>query len=126
MPEYGRDFRTMPRFDWSMVDGFANLWEAAYWRLRTPRGSLEYAPDYGLDVTTFVQRPWNAATKYELETLVAAELEKDERFDRVFVETEQFDLERLRLSIRVVLEDEEEFVLVLGVDRMTVEVLRAE
>jgi hypothetical protein len=125
MPDYGRDFRTLSRFDWTLIEAKQNLIEAAYWRLVTPRGALEYDPDYGLDIRLFVQRPWNTITKYELETMIAAELEKDIRFNRVFVDTTQESLEQIKIGIRIELEDEEEFELVLKLSKMTVEVLRA-
>ncbi len=125
MPDYGVDFRSLPTFDWGTKSGASNLLEAAYWRLVTPRGALSYDPDYGLDLRQFVQRPWNPSLKYEMETLIAAELEKDPRIERAFVDAQQIDLEQVQISIRIRAEEDEEFTLVIGVNKLTLEVLRA-
>jgi hypothetical protein len=53
--------------------------EAVIKRITTPRGGLFYDPDYGVDVREYLNAPIDDARLFELQGLIEAELEKDER-----------------------------------------------
>lgn len=66
-----------PRF--KLTSGFLNLAKALARRLITPRGTLDYAPDYGYDVRDWLNHDTGQASKFTLQAAIDAECQKDER-----------------------------------------------
>lgn len=62
-----------------LVSGFINLANALVRRLITPRGTLDYAPDYGYDVRDWLNHDTGQASMFTLEAAIDAEMQKDER-----------------------------------------------
>ncbi|WP_337869853.1 hypothetical protein [Meiothermus sp.] len=121
MVDLGTDYSLIER---RRKSGLDNLIGAIIRQLQTPLGGLFYDPGYGFDVRETVQAPWNAQTKYELETFVQAAVERDPRVLEAEVEAEQRDLERIHITIRGQTAVGP-FALVIAVTGLSVEVLRA-
>ena len=66
-----------PRF--KLTSGFLNLAKALARRLITPRGTLDYAPDYGFDVRDWINHDTGQASRFTLQAAIDAECQKDER-----------------------------------------------
>ncbi len=107
------------------ITGPAVVLEACARRLMTRRGSLRGAPDYGYDLTTRIGARVSAVGLERMKAAIEAELEKDERVKRAKVTKFTRDGETYRLTIGIVLATGS-FTLVLKVDSVTVEILRAD
>lgn len=127
MTDFGVDLAALPDLDplFSLVSGRAVLLEAIARRLRTPRGALFYDPEYGLDLTGYVNESLSRADALALEAALAAECRKDERI-RAAGASVAFEpaTRTLRITVRL-FDDAGPFELVLSVDRVTVQLLRA-
>jgi hypothetical protein len=99
--------------------------EACARRLMTRRGSLRGAPDYGYDLTTRIGARVSNVGLERMKGAIEAELEKDERVARCNVTKFSREGDTYRLTIGVVLATGA-FTLVLKVDSVTVEILRAD
>jgi phage baseplate assembly protein W len=64
---------------WGVSDGFTNLAAAIARRLDTERGSLFYAPDYGMDLKAYLNQDMSEADMSALQGAIASEIEKDPR-----------------------------------------------
>lgn len=62
-----------------LASGFINLANALVRRLITPRGTLDYAPDYGYDVRDWLNHDTGQASMFTLQAAIDAECQKDER-----------------------------------------------
>lgn len=111
------------------VTGARLIAEAVYRRLTTARGQLPGDPNYGIDVTELMH---DGATAAELATLrgrIAAEISKD---DRIIPESLSVKLDlagagvarMLTIRIRGLSVQNDVFELVLGVDGVTVDLLK--
>jgi hypothetical protein len=90
--DFATDASAIPDLDLAMVKaGTANLGEALYRRLITPRGGLFYDPDYGFDVRQWINQHGTTDLIYELATGVALECEKDPRVLRAAADVVQLD-----------------------------------
>lgn len=77
--------------------------EAIMCSLLHPPGTLWWAPDRGLDIRSFLHKPFDAAT---IEIAVQSEVEKDERVDSATVVATQLG-DELQLRINVTLTGDE-------------------
>lgn len=66
-----------------LVTGGVILGEAAYRRLTTQRGTLEYDPNYGFSLAGWLNKRMTPDELAEAPSLIRAELLKDERLERV-------------------------------------------
>jgi phage baseplate assembly protein W len=124
--DLGTDFNLGEDLDanLSLVSGVTGLGQALARRLRTPRGGLWYAPDYGTDLRQYVLAPVFSARAMEM--AAAAECRKDERVEAVKARAVQGDdPSSVELTIDVETADGP-FALVLNVSAVTVELLRIE
>lgn len=64
------------------VDGIRCLAEACFRRIITPRGSLIYDPNYGYDITSFLNADLTQGDIARISQGVDSELVKDERVSR--------------------------------------------
>lgn len=127
MADFGTDMSALPDLSFSLKRGLGNLAEAIARRLITPRGGLFYDPSYGLDLRQYLGEALTDEVRYEIETLTAAECEKDERV--LSATATLIDGPPQARSLRVALELETAdgpFRLILRVDAVNVEVLRAD
>lgn len=120
----GRDIGAYPDLDWRVREGVENLREGLLRRLTTPRGSLWYAPNYGLDLRVYLNETITPETLEEIRILVEQECEKD---PRVLLASAQVGIAPgHQLVVKVVAEtDDAPVELVVSVDRLNVEVLNA-
>lgn len=125
MADFGTDLSALPDLSFDLKSGRDNLAEALARRLITPPGGLFYDPTYGLDLREYLNDAITDEVRYEIETLVAAECEKDERI--LAAEATLIDTGTPRmLQLAIALETAEgPFRLILVVDAVSVEVLRA-
>lgn len=127
MADFGVDISALPDLDFRLQSGLPNLAEAVARRLMTPRGGLFYDPDYGLDLRQYLNEALTDEVRYEIETLVAAECEQDERILAANATVVEGPPQARALRILIELETAEgPFRLLLGVNAVSVEVLRAE
>lgn len=62
-----------------LASGFVNLANAMVRRLITPRGTLDYAPDYGYDVRDWLNHDMGQVAISTIEAAIDAECQKDDR-----------------------------------------------
>lgn len=86
--DFGTDLSALPVFGVVSKSGLPNLTEALYRRLITPRGGLFYDLDYGTDICQYLNETWSDDIKFELESLIPREWEKDPRVLEATVEAE--------------------------------------
>jgi phage baseplate assembly protein W len=81
LPTYGHDLSCTNDLDPNMieVDGLTTLTQAIFRRLITPRGTLLDDPNYGYDVTQFVNDDLSPADISRIGTQIDQELLKDQR-----------------------------------------------
>lgn len=112
----------------SVVTGRRLIAEAVYRRLITPRGRLSYDPDYGTDVTAFINEDVTVSEINDLQAAIIDECNKDERVLDVDVSIEApggVVGADGKYTITIVLFDADgPFELVLVIDQVTVEILR--
>lgn len=90
--EFAVDASAIPDLDLAVEKtGYANLGEALFRRLITPRGGLFYDIDYGFDVRQWINDHGTEDRIYELATGIALECEKDPRVEAAMVEVVQLD-----------------------------------
>lgn len=114
----------------TLVNGPLNLANALLRRSITPRGSLRYAPNYGIDVRELLEEDASAAqidaTRRDLE----AEYEKDDRVLDASVEiTRSSDEGGGFMAVDITAKIETEagpFTLVMKINQVTAEVLAVE
>ncbi|MDW8269356.1 MAG: hypothetical protein RMN24_09335 [Anaerolineae bacterium] len=127
MADFGIDMSALPDLDFGLKSGTANLAEAIARRLVTPRGGLFYDPSYGLDLRQYLNEALTDEVRYEIETLVAAECEKDERVLSAMATLIDGPPQARSLQVAVELETADgPFRFVLSINGVTVEVLRAD
>jgi phage baseplate assembly protein W len=118
------DISAIPDLAFKPMTRLENLEEALLRRLTTPRGGLFYDPEYGLDVREYLNAALSDAEKFELETFIALECEKDERVNSAISTITQPS--PVSLIVEVLIETTDaDVTLVMGVHQNTVEVLRA-
>lgn len=126
MADYGTDLSALPDLSFNLQSGSANLAEAIARRLVTPRGGLFYDPSYGLDLRQYLGEALTDEVRYEIETLVGAECEKDERILSARATLIDGPPQARSLQVAVELETADgPFRFVLSINGVTVEVLRA-
>lgn len=78
MTDFGTDIGGVDDLDWNItpVDDRTALAQALVRRITTPRGALWYAPDYGYDITAYINTSADPAV---IESSAAGELLNDER-----------------------------------------------
>lgn len=107
-----------------MASGLRNLGNALARRLQTPRGSLPWDRDCGLDVRSLLLSPLSPVQLAAMQSAISREVEKD---DRVLACECALTLDGnglLRAELTVDTADGP-YRLVLGVDQLTVEILEA-
>lgn len=105
-----------------LVDELQGLAQAIYRRLTTPRGSLLRAPNYGLDVRSFLGLEMTRPMMAQVGAQIRLEILKDERVQSCAVEV--LSATRESLSLRIVGEASEgPFRLTLAASAITVELL---
>lgn len=106
-----------------MVSGLDNLGEALLRRYQTPRGGLWYAPDYGRDVRSYLNRDIGPGDLYPIQAELADEAEQDERVLSAAVTITLTGPRSARMRVACVTAAGP-FNLVLAVTAMKVQVLR--
>src|SRR5574337_487746 len=83
MTDFGQDVSTFPDLDpsFSALTGPRVVAEAIARRLSTPRGSLPFYPDYGIDVRDWVNESITRDRLAQFRRALEAEVVKDERVD---------------------------------------------
>lgn len=124
---FGTDLEIFPDLSLTRtVGGWPNLAGALARRFITPRGALWYAPGYGLDLRQYLNEALTPELAEEVRMLVEQECEKDPRVLLAEAELDVSAWPQGRLTVRVrVQTDEGPHELILGVDRVSVEVLNA-
>jgi phage baseplate assembly protein W len=125
--DFGSDVSAIPDLDpaFTLRTGARVLGEALARRLMTPSGSLFYDPDYGLDLRAFLNESFTPRTAAKLQTLIAAEVQKDPRVASVAVVV-TFNPAARTMRVQLSVEaDAGPFQFVLGVDAVTVALLQA-
>lgn len=105
---YGSDWRDLSTLDFSRLEGKKLLKRALERRLTTPRGSIFYAPDYGFDLSQYLQADWDSQIEMEMLTKAATELEKDRRVIEASLFVKDKTLSTLEIRVSVVARDETE------------------
>lgn len=120
--DYGTDIRISKVV--SLSSGLRNLQDALIRRLSTARGSLFYDPDYGLDLRLFVNQEINADVLDQIRASLEQQLELDERVKNIDA-TVKYDASNFKLNIRIQVTPNigQTFILVVSVDKLTVELL---
>lgn len=127
MADFGTDIGAITQQGFVVLSGADNLVAALLRRLITPRGGLFYDPTYGFDLRAYINEAFTDEVRFELETLVAAELEKDPRVFRAnAVVLDTGLIPQGTINIRIDFETAQgPFRLILAADQVSVEVLRA-
>lgn len=125
MDGFGIDISATPDLNFNYKSGLANLRERLLRRLTTPRGSLHYDPDYGMDIRLLLNESLSPEVQYEYAVLIAVELEKDEAvFDAT---VDFFVVDQVTLRIKSAVQTTDGIVnFILDLDQVNYEVLRAE
>lgn len=144
-PDFGRDVSTFvlnpeDEYDvdsnFTVIDGTRVVSEAIARRLVTPRGSLEYDPDFGLDLRAWVNagltdtgaENTNAPDLFAMRAAIEAECLKDERVDSVVADVRHdvSDRSQPTITVRVMIElvTDAAFRLVLTIDAVTAAILK--
>ena len=89
-----------PRFQ--LASGFINLANALVRRLITPRGTLDYAPDYGYDVRDWLNHDNGQASVFSLEAAIDAECQKDERVQSSSTTVDTSVRDTLKITVSVI------------------------
>lgn len=81
--DFGSDSLVFPGVDgnFTLVKDGRVIAEALARRLSTPRGSLPFHPDYGLDLRSYLNEAVTADLLYRMKAAVELECEQDERID---------------------------------------------
>lgn len=125
MDGFGIDISALPDLSFVLRSGLENLRERLLRRLTTPRGSLHYDPDYGMDIRLLLNESLSPEVQYEYAVLIASELEKDEAVFDVVVDF--FVIDQVTLRIKSAVQTTDGIVnFILELDRVNYEVLRAE
>lgn len=124
MVDYGTDIRIGTVV--STQSGIKNLIEAILWRLQTPRGSLFYDTSYGEDVREYLQSELTPATLQEMQGLIKAQCQADDRVANADVKVSTIPGQfKLMIEIKILTELADSFSLVISVDKLTVELLNS-
>ena len=100
-PDYGKDISCTDRYDpvGRYVSGSQALMQAVYRRLTTPRGSVPRAPNYGLDLRSFMSIELTRAAMAAIPAQIEQEVLKDERIESVKVVIAAHDARSLTLTV---------------------------
>lgn len=109
--------------DFQAVSGELVVVEAVLKRWQTPRGSLWWDTDAGLDARQFVLSKIDQTRLQAIASQLAAEAEKDERVDEAFVTASMSADRKLRLSTQLVLSNGETPNFVADVTAVSVELV---
>jgi hypothetical protein len=123
---YGHDLSCTTDLDPSMleVDGLQCLSQALFRRIITPRGTLIDDPNYGVDLTGYLNDDLGPADLARIGASVDAEFAKDERVFRSST-TITFLLNTLTVASVVYPSSGPSFRLVIGVGSVTAQILQA-
>lgn len=90
--------------------------QAAYRSITTPRGSVPDAPDYGIDLRSYLSRGLTTREIQQLEGVIALHIRKDDRIESVDVSVQVEDSAKaIRVAIDgVIALSSRTFSLVLG------------
>lgn len=130
MADLGTDISCVEGLDpaFTVVSGTTALSQAIARRLITPRGSLFYDEDYGLDLRAYLNADIATATSfgYQLGAQIEAECLKDERVATVAASV-TYDAITEKLTARIIgtASTSETFRLTLSISSVTVELLRS-
>jgi phage baseplate assembly protein W len=126
--DYGFDVLVFPDLDasFSLVNDSRVLGEALARRLLTPRGRLDFHPNYGLDIRDFLNDAVTQDSLFRLQAAAEAECEQDERvLDASVRATYDPDAEKLTLTISIDASSGP-FKFVLAVTDLTAELLASQ
>lgn len=126
---WGSDVLVFPGLDptLTLVDSGRVVAEALARRLSTPRGSMPFHPDYGLDLRAYLNEAMTDAKLYQLRAGVELECEQDERVLTADVKaTFVQSTFSLRVQVNATLNTGNELRFVLNVSQVTVELLAQE
>lgn len=128
MVDFGDDVSTFPDLDvtGNTITGVRVIAEACLRRLMTPEGSLSYDPDYGYDLSELLNEDLEDRELRRHAARAELELEKDERILNARVElTLDASTHTLKIRITGELADREDFELVMKIDEVSADVLKA-
>jgi phage baseplate assembly protein W len=123
--DFGQDFDFFDDLNpqMTLVGGLQNLGQAIKHRLETGRGTLFYAPNYGLDTRAWLEETIDPAFLSTAAVQIQNEVLKDERVNAATVNA-TFDLASDILTIQInVTTDNGPFVFILAVTSLTVTLL---
>ncbi len=108
--------------DMAMVTGRRCLAEAVARRLITPRGRLIGSPNYGFDLTQYLNDDLSAGDLIRIASGATAEVKQDER---VLAATVTISLTLGVMLVKIAIEDADgPFTLTLSITDVTVEILK--
>lgn len=113
----------------AVTDGVHLLSQALKRRWRTPRGMLLDDPNYGTDLTEYLNEDVDESVLAQMRSDIVGEAEKDERVRLATVLESSYDLATgsVTMSVAITLQDDgTTFVLVVSITKVTVELLRVE
>jgi phage baseplate assembly protein W len=125
--DFGTDIRCVDDIDphLRLVSGAENVACALARRLRTKRGKLFYARDYGRDLTAYVNADLTTTAMHDLRKDVERECLKDERVTEAVARV-SWDASASMIVVLVRAKGSgRDMRLVLGIDSVTVTVLEA-
>lgn len=127
MTDYGQDFACVDDLETTLgvTSGPRLVMEAIARRLQTPTGRLVGDPNYGFDVSAYINDDVTPADLDNIEQQVREECEKDERVASADVSA-AYLADVLTLTIVLTLIADETFTLVLAVSDVTVSILSVE
>ena len=105
------------------VKGLRAIAESIARRLTTPRGRLIGDPNYGIDVTEYLNADLSRRDVAELRSAIISECLKDERVEEITVEVTIDASDKMTIAIQFVGADGP-FEFVLSVNELSVEILR--
>lgn len=131
---FGTDISTFPlqgdpNLDetFTLIGGERVVLEALARRLMTPRGFLDYDPDYGLDLRAYLSAKMTAPKQSALVAEIKSECKKDERVSdaQVTISGPDYSTHTMRVTISATVADGNAFDLVLDVSQARVTLLEA-
>lgn len=128
MADFGTDYSTYPDLDLSFapITGQRVLAEAVMRRLETDRGTLVYAPDYGIGIRSWLNESVTPARLTQLQALVTDDCRADERIgsvDVTFVWIASSGTLKVTIAITPADGITPAFQLVVGVTALTIDLL---
>lgn len=99
--EYGISWNTLPDLTFEPITGWECLAQDVVWRLQTDRGTLFYDSTYGLNIRKWLHSVDSDEMRFDIETSIEAELEKDPRILEASVSVTQVLRDQLDIELQL-------------------------